>query len=375
MKLRLVLIILLISVVCLFALTRQDVWGNGIKFFVGFRPQVDTAWILDIHGDTIYPKYVSVFKKGKWYVGEAYCWGGWDTPEIFLGRINSGVCPGGYNTSDYGLRPDGTSNARYYLAGIDCAAFVNRCLQLDYGQGIQGIKDNCLKIDKRQAKLGDALVIPTHSRLVVENVYPNVYILESTPPQVRGTENPIPIGGYEAYSIFPQFANEKPTNGSEVYEKRPEISVEVTGSGQIDIPYMLLDGNSVPVSCQQIQNGVKAIYMPTSDLKYGPHTVEIQATNNRVNLYEDTYAWQFEVHGECPVVVFTDPQAGAHDVDIYQKIKVVFNKAMDTVSVREAMEVKNKDRDSDVEIKEITWDNDMKTMEVRCYDPVGEYES
>lgn len=42
--------------------------------------------------------------------------------------------------------------------------------------------------------------------------------------------------------------------------------------------------------------------------------------------------------------------------------------------MREAMEVKNKDRDSDVEIKEITWDSDMKTMEVRCYDPVGKYE-
>ncbi|MEO0160922.1 MAG: Ig-like domain-containing protein [candidate division WOR-3 bacterium] len=95
-------------------------------------------------------------------------------------------------------------------------------------------------------------------------------------------------------------------------------------------------------------------------------------TNDPTHQSKETI-FQLRVEGP-PVVESTDPQAGTHDVDIYQKIKVVFNKAMDTVSVREAMEVKNKDRDSDVEIKEITWDNDMKTMEVRCDDPVGKYE-
>ncbi|MEO0190494.1 MAG: hypothetical protein ABIL18_05895 [candidate division WOR-3 bacterium] len=87
-----------------------------------------------------------------------------------------------------------------------------------------------------------------------------------------------------------------------------------------------------------------------------------------------------------PQALSTDPADKEKDNDIYKhtekkkgleplNFQVIFNKPMDTVSVREAMEVKNKDRDSDVEIKEITWDNDMKTMEVRCYDPVGEYES
>ncbi len=86
-----------------------------------------------------------------------------------------------------------------------------------------------------------------------------------------------------------------------------------------------------------------------------------------------------------PQVISTDPADKEKDNDIYKhtekkkgleplNFQVIFNKAMDTVSVLEAMEVKNKDRDSDVEIKEITWDSDMKTMEVRCYDPVGKYE-
>ena len=372
MKLRLALITILVAVVHLFAFTRQDIWGNGIRYFFGWHCLVDSAWILDVNGDTIYPMYRStVFPIGSWNIGEAYCYGGWDAPETFLQRINSGTCPGGYNTSYYGKRPDGTSNARYYLAGIDCAAFVNRCLQLDYGPGIQGIINNCLKIDERQAKMGDALVIPTHARLVAENAYPYVYILESTPPQVRGPEKPIPIGNYEAYSIFPQFANEKPANGSEVYETKPEISVEVTGSGTIDISYMLLDGNPVPIACQQIQNGVKAIYIPTSPLTSGrSHDIEIKATNNKVNIYEDIYTWSFTVHGECPVVVSTDPSDGAEEVDVYKKITVTFNKPMDRTTTEGALEIKNKDKNSAVTIKNIDWQDNDKTVCITAYDPV-----
>jgi len=319
------------------ALTREDVWGNALPYFSGWTCLVDSAWILDVNGDTIYPMYRSTaFPIGSWNIGEAYCWGGWDTPETFSGRINSAVCPGGYNTSDYGLRPDGTSNARYYLAGIDCAAFVNRCLQLPFGQGIVGITNCCLQIDKSKVKKGDVVIRPHHAALSVSipNISWIVDTYESYPPKVWSNQRPLTGQyAYTPYSIFPQFANEKPTNGSEVYESRPEISVEVTGSGQIDIPYMLLDGNPVPVSCEPIQNGVKVVYTPPSDLKDGPHNVEIQATNNRVNLYEDEYTWSFAVHAECPVVVSTDPADGASEVDVYKNITITFNKEMDQSSV------------------------------------------
>jgi len=320
------------------ALTRDDVWGNGLTYFIGWSPIVDTAWILDVNGDTIYPMYRNTeFPIGSWNIGEAYCWGGWDTPETFLGRINSGVCPGSYNTSDYGLRPDGTSNARYYLAGIDCAAFVNRCLQLPFGQGIVGLKNCCLKIARSLIKKGDVLCVTHHARLVVQPELPTyVHVLESIsqmpiPPKVRGER--VEIGSYEAYSIFPQFANEKPTNETEVYEKRPEISVEVTGSGVVQGALFLLDGKSMSFEEQLIQNGKKIKCLYDEDLKEGNHTVEVRATNNRVNLYEDEYTWSFAVHAECPVVVSTDPADGASEVDVYKNITITFNKEMDQSSV------------------------------------------
>ncbi|MHA1280826.1 MAG: hypothetical protein ACTSQ8_27100, partial [Candidatus Helarchaeota archaeon] len=246
MKFLLKTIILIFAVSQLFAVTRQDIWGNGVPCFLGWSPLVDSCWILDSNGDTIPPLFHSEFKVGSWNIGEAYVWGGIDAPNRFLSRINDSVCAGGYNTSQYGYYTPGVpgsgSAAAHWLGGIDCAAFVNRCLQLTAWQGIAALENCCLKIDAKQAKMGDALTVPHHARLVVDNSYPMFAILESTPPKIRGAD--VTIGNYEAYSIFPQFANEKPANGSEVHESRPEISVEVTGSGVIDIPYLLLDGNS-----------------------------------------------------------------------------------------------------------------------------------
>jgi len=300
--------LLLIMPSLIFSITRGQIVGNGYPYFLGWSPLVDSCWILDSNGDTIPPLFHSEFKVGSWNIGEAYVWGGIDAPNRFLSRINDSVCAGGYNTSQYGYYTPGVPGsgtaAAHWLAGIDCAAFVNRCLELTAWQGIKKLEECCLKIDKKDAKKGDALTKAHHAQLIVENNYPMAYVFESISqediePKVRGA--PVSMAGYEAYSIFPQFANEKPANGSEVHESRPEISVEVTGSGVIDIPYLLLD-----------------------------HTVEIRATNNRVNLYEDEYTWSFAVHSECPVVIFTDPADGEEDVDIYKDIEIIFNKPMDT---------------------------------------------
>lgn len=84
-----------------------------------------------------------------------------------------------------------------------------------------------------------------------------------------------------------------------------------------------------------------------------------------------------------PQVVSTDPPSegggkdgggrdgdGAEDVDIYKKITIVFNKPMDTTSVIEALEIKNIDNSSLVEIREVVWQDDDKMMIIRAYDPV-----
>ncbi|MCX7994436.1 MAG: hypothetical protein N3A65_01515 [candidate division WOR-3 bacterium] len=82
-----------------------------------------------------------------------------------------------------------------------------------------------------------------------------------------------------------------------------------------------------------------------------------------------------------PQVIFTDPGDGEEGVDVFDfrkkkpkeigdeyNFEVVFNKAMDTVSVIQALEVINVDDDSsEVEIKSVFWVDD-RTILVHCYD-------
>jgi len=59
--------------------------------------------------------YKSYYKVGK-YVGEAYKWGGFDTPEQYLTKISKGYGAGSYSS-------DGVLSC---VTGIDCSGFVSR---------------------------------------------------------------------------------------------------------------------------------------------------------------------------------------------------------------------------------------------------------
>ena len=77
-----------------------------------------------------------------------------------------------------------------------------------------------------------------------------------------------------------------------------------------------------------------------------------------------------------PRITDTDPPSergrgrGAEDVDIYKKVSITFNKTMDTASVRNALEIMNLDDSVLVQIREINWEGDEKTMIIRAHDPV-----
>ncbi|MGB3341141.1 MAG: hypothetical protein WBB37_06640 [bacterium] len=76
-----------------------------------------------------------------------------------------------------------------------------------------------------------------------------------------------------------------------------------------------------------------------------------------------------------PQVDATDPPSGRRatpeNIDIYKQIEIVFNKTMDTASVRGALEIINIDNDSsEVTIKEIEWQPGDSIMFITAYDSV-----
>jgi|GEM_PF-2337217 len=78
-----------------------------------------------------------------------------------------------------------------------------------------------------------------------------------------------------------------------------------------------------------------------------------------------------------PRITDTDPPSergrgrGAEDVDIYKKVSITFNKTMDTASVDSVLSIMNLDDTVLVEIKEISWDADNKTMKISVYDSLA----
>jgi len=108
-----------------------------------------------------------------------------------------------------------------------------------------------------------------------------------------------------------------------------------------------------------------------------PKTIAYRDEQGHWLQYEDPPDdnYKFWINGP-PQVVSTDPPSergrdrGAEDVDIYKKVSITFNKTMDTASVRNALEIMNLDDSVLVQINEINWEGDDKTMIIRVHDPV-----
>ncbi|RKX70601.1 hypothetical protein DRP53_04515 [candidate division WOR-3 bacterium] len=322
-----------------FTITRDEIYSNGVIWEIidEWSPQKDTAHF------PYYGIYYSDWTvPGSYYV-EAYVYGGVDSKGQFLARIRSGDCAGGKNTKSVWLKeygkPDGILPAEK-LAGIDCSAFVSACWEISRYNTV-GLANISLKLDdKNKLKPGDILNKPNVHVVLVLSVPQNgrVTTIEATPPGI--ILNPYrpfsELPGYEPYSIFPQFAKETPSDGEEITDPKPTISVEVTGSGDIIPDLMLLDGKAVNFVTEQIQDGKRLKFTPGENLKDGEHTVEVHAVNKKVNKnFEDLYFWSFEIRASYPVVVSTTPSDKEQGVDISTDIVITFSKEMDRGSINE----------------------------------------
>ena len=224
-------------------ITSDDVISKAETYLnLNWSPSVDTCVIRDWQGNKINGTFHSYYKEGLTYTWEAYVWGGINTTSSFISRINSGYCAGGYSTSDYGYyhpgHPEYMSAASHFLAGIDCAAFVNSCLSQPIGQGMDVLKSRCIKIDKSNVKKGDIWVRSSphhHIRLADENRY--VYESHSEEGYRPGVEHrPVSNASYTPYSIFPQFSQESPANGEVVeHAQTKDISVTIAAKGNLSL--------------------------------------------------------------------------------------------------------------------------------------------
>jgi len=85
-----------------------------------------------------------VFEYGHSYTGEAYWYGGWDTREQFIDKVEN-----------QHLEPR-------TQAGIDCSGLVSRCWGLSSKYGTWTLQDITSEISKSQLLKGDILNYPGH---------------------------------------------------------------------------------------------------------------------------------------------------------------------------------------------------------------------
>ncbi|MFT4177272.1 MAG: hypothetical protein QM627_11525 [Luteolibacter sp.] len=106
------------------------------------------------------------WKPGEMAVSMPYQWGGFDTPESFLKKIEKG-----YKAGDIGdslkrrLGDDGVSAES---CGIDCSGFVSRCWGLKRPYSTKQLPQICDRIEWEELKAGDILLNHSHVILFIK---------------------------------------------------------------------------------------------------------------------------------------------------------------------------------------------------------------
>jgi len=363
-------------------ITRSDVISNAKLYLnLTWSPLKDTCLGLT-------PTYTSYFKVGGTYTGEAYCWGGFDRyggtepagssswPNkglTFPQRISNKVCPGGYNTSQYG-----SLTATRHLAGIDCSGYVTRCRGIEtngfHPYNTTGLWNIGLDINYEDLKPGDILDNPGDHVVIYSdgkttgswNVYEAVG--GGRPYRVTYREFPYNYLNYIPVSIFPQFSSPQPEPNSGGNGNEVDISVVVEGSGEIEHPYMEVDGAEVPCS---FSNGKITAHVNLDEVSPwntgSRHTVEVIADNyvsEAGNDYRDDIEWSFYEEVAPPIVISTDPSNGQQNVPVdINQISITFSRPMDTQSTQGAIYITDGDGNG-VPNDSFAWEDSNRTMKV-----------
>ena len=355
-------------------ITRDGIISKAETYLhLNWSPSVDTCVIKDWQGNKINSTFHSYYKRGQTYTWEAYVWGGVNTTASFINRINSGYCAGGYNTSCYGYfypgHPEYMSAASHFLAGLDCAAFVNSCLSQPIGQGIDSLRSRCILINRRDVKKGDIWVIAHHIRLADGNGY--VYESHSEKGYRPGVEHrAVSNVSYTPYSIFPQFSNPQPPPYSGHVGKEFDVSIEVTGSGKIKNPVVTVNGQKFEAEYNEGHITAHVEFEGLPGKGWGvwmAYHIVVQCDNyvSAVdNYYRDSYDWIVYPDTAPPVVVSTDPSNNENNVPIDKgKVIIKFSKPMDENSTEGAISIVD-EYNMGIGIDSFAWEDSNKTMKI-----------
>jgi hypothetical protein len=186
--------------------------------------------------------------------------------------------------------------------------------------GASAIANYCVGVT--QAKPGDIWIGPGHTFLQAYGG--QVYEANSGANIVQYNSNA--HSDYVKYSIFPQFDNEKPTDG-EIIDSTVsgvDISVYIYGRGDFTTSNVSMFVNGIKETNTEIiiksDTSVQFVaYDSTLNSWSGEVNVEVTARNDIVgNGYIDKYNWQFTINRDStpPKVISTSPQKGEEDVPI-----------------------------------------------------------
>jgi hypothetical protein len=101
----------------------------------------------------------NLLEPGKSYQGVSYNWGGFDSPSLFLNKVESGKVAGNYKK-----RCGERLCVRFDFAGLDCSGLVSRCWQVRHFS-TKALQVISIKIQRKMLKPGD--ILNSHNKHVV----------------------------------------------------------------------------------------------------------------------------------------------------------------------------------------------------------------
>lgn len=271
----------------------------------GFDAEIYSSLCYEIHEDNINVLFPPFDTPG-WKTGLAFSLGRDDDYNTYLTRISNGKNP-----------RNGPDPIDEY-AGIECSAFVSRCLGLPRHYKTWELVDITIPIigDLTSAQKGDICVKAYAHSLYCDGggmtyvasslsgfqgIYFNrvVYLELIKYPD---------ISNYPCRTIFPQFTDLKPANGETAQISNQPLTISVKAEGSISIENVLMWLDDVSVTPKVTGNPKsKTIKYTVKDPIPGEHRVKVQCANvvNGID-YEDAIEWVFNYGGPNDTVKITD---------------------------------------------------------------------
>ena len=261
--------------------------------------------------NTVNPQYTLYSVTGTEITGVAYSYGDKDDTIKFQNDINIGLIPRNWKIAT----EDKPANPSEHYTGIDCSGLLTDCWNTNTYL-LDAMISKCIKIKDSELEMGDALKGEGHVQIYAWNdsVYEALGWTRTDDTEHQMVRKSPKNDSYDCYSIFPQFSECTPKDGSTVAENDIEIGVTVRCKGEIYQAGTLIKVNN---------NEIKTFYIDKIDettyrigFTYERKDEETKCnvmvrTDNNIsslgNSYRDSIEWNFNV-SNCIKELSVEPQ-------------------------------------------------------------------